>query len=88
MNGYPNVMIIPPNDITPEELINRYVDMIHYSMERNEPIEEILYMLFDDANRWTSKQYLIDLAGQSLQELENIKEYEDEINADFDDLDE
>ncbi|MEK4907348.1 hypothetical protein [Niallia sp. FSL M8-0099] len=86
MNDYPNVMIIPPNDITPEQLINRYVDMIHYSIERNEPIEEILFDLFDDANRWTSKQFLIDLAAQSLQELENIKEHEDDF--DEEDIDE
>lgn len=83
MFDYPNVVIIPPNDETPETIIERYLDIIPYNLERGENLKEVLYMLFDDANRWTSKQFLIDLAGQTLQELEDIKAYEDEINEDF-----
>lgn len=85
MENYPNVMIIPANDETPEEMIEDYVEMIHYNLERNIPLEEILWDFFTEINRWSCKQFLIDSAKQSLQELENIHEMEMSEAVDFED---
>ncbi|KON87352.1 hypothetical protein AF332_11295 [Sporosarcina globispora] len=85
MENYPNVMIVPENDETPEEMIEDYVEMIHYNLERNIPLEEILWDFFTEINRWSCKQFLIDSAKQSLQELENLHEMEMSEASDFED---
>lgn len=91
MEDYPNVMIIPANDETPENIVEDYVEMIKYTMERGESLEELLYDFFDDVNRWSCKQFLIDSAKESLQELENIHKIDMQYLADdeefADDLD-
>lgn len=80
---YPNVMIVPFNE-SPEDIIEDYVEMIKYNQERGVPLEEILYDFFDEINRWTAKQFLIDQAKESLQELENIHNIEMEFVEDLD----
>lgn len=76
MEDFPNVLIIPENDESPEEIIADYCEMILYNVENNISLDEVLYDFFDDVNRWTAKQLLIDQAKQSLQELENIHKEE------------
>lgn len=88
MRDYPNVMIVPTNE-DPQDIIDDYVDIIKYNVERERGIdlEDILFEFFDDVNRWTAKQFLIDLAGESLQELENINEIENEFTYDENEID-
>jgi uncharacterized protein (DUF433 family) len=80
MDDFPNVLIIPANDETPEEIIEDYAAIITYNLERGESLEEILYAFFDEVNRWSCKQFLIDSAKQSLFELENISKIEEALD--------
>lgn len=85
MEDFPNVVIIPQNQETPEQIIEDYVAIIEYNLERGIPLEEVLYDFFDDVNRWSCREFLIDQAKQSLHELENIHKLEMEsIVDDFD----
>lgn len=84
MEDFPNVLIIPPNQETPEEIVEDYVEMIMYNIQRGESLDELLYDFFDDVNRWSCKQFLIDQAKQSLFELENIHKIETEFVEDLD----
>ena len=85
MEDCPNVVIIPGNRETPDEIIEDYAAIIQYNLDRNVPLEEVLYMFFDDVNRWSCKEFLIDQAKESLQELENIQNLEIEEMLDEDD---
>lgn len=84
MEEFPNVLIIPCNEETPEEIIEDYAEMIKYNLKRGIPLEEILSDFFDEVNRWSCKQFLIDQARQSLHELENIHKIETEFIVDLD----
>jgi hypothetical protein len=61
--------------------------MIKYNIERGESLEELLYDFFDDVNRWSCKQFLIDSAKESLHELENIHKIDMAYTDDDEDLD-
>lgn len=82
MDDFPNVLIVPTNDESPEEMIEDYAAIIKYNIERGEPLEEILYAFFDEVNRWSCKQFLIDSAKQSLFELENLTKIEEALDED------
>ncbi|WP_137743265.1 hypothetical protein [Robertmurraya siralis] len=86
MEDYPNVLIVPTQE-TPEEIIEDYIDIIQYNLERGISLKEILYDFFIDCNRWSCKQFLIDQAKLSLHELENIQKFEEEEFVDIDDDD-
>lgn len=85
MEDFPNVVIIPANRETPEEIIEDYVAIIKYNLERDIPLDEILYDFFEDVNRWSCREFLIDQAKQSLHELENIHKLEMENVIDDED---
>ena len=78
MEDFPNVLIVPLNE-SPEEMIEDYMEMILYNVENHIPLDEVLYDFFDEVNRWTAKELLIDQAKQNLQELENIHKEETEF---------
>jgi signal recognition particle receptor subunit beta len=84
MDDFPNVLIVPANE-SPDEIIEDYVAIISYNLERGEPLEEILYAFFDEVNRWSCKQFLIDAAKQSLFELENISKIEEALHEENED---
>ncbi|MBD1379201.1 hypothetical protein [Metabacillus arenae] len=82
----PNVLIVPYNE-SPEEIIEDYAEMIKYNLKHGVPLEEILHDFFDEVNRWTAKQFLIDQAKECLQGLENIHKIEtDFIDDELDDF--
>jgi hypothetical protein len=85
MDDFPNVLIVPANDESPEEIIEDYAAIITYNLERGEPLEEVLYAFFDEVNRWSCKQLLIDSAKQSLFELENISKIEEALDEEDED---
>jgi hypothetical protein len=83
----PNVMLIPSQDETAEDIIDDYEAMIKYNLDRGVPIRELLSDFFSDVNRWSCKQFLIDQAKECLQELENIHQLDMENVVDEDELD-
>lgn len=84
MEDFPNVLIVPTNE-SPDEIIEDYIDIIQYNLDRNIPLKEVLWMFFDDINRFTTKQFLIDMAKQSLYGLENIHKIETEFDEELED---
>ncbi|WP_080845568.1 hypothetical protein [Cytobacillus gottheilii] len=85
MEDCPNVVIIPSNRETPEEIVEDYVAMIHYNLDRGIPLEEVLYMFFEDVNRWSCRELLIDQTKENLRQLEIIQEEEIAEMLDVDD---
>lgn len=71
----PNVMIIPGNEETPIELVERYTQLLEYNLKKGNSVKEVLHMFFEDVNIWSCKQYLIDSAKTNLQHLEDINNF-------------
>ena len=86
IDKYPNFLMIPDNNETPEEIVEDYLDMIMSVDGDEEMIEDILRMFFEDANLWSIKQMFIDQAKTCLHHLEEIAECEHEM-YEFDDED-
>ncbi|MCA1025684.1 hypothetical protein LCM23_06240 [Cytobacillus kochii] len=72
MEEYPNVLIVPPNSETAEEIVEDYTEMIKYNLDRNVPLDEILMDFFLDVQNWSYKQFLLDKTRQYLQDIEDI----------------
>lgn len=82
---FPNVLVIPDNDEQPEDLVQRYGDILAYNIKRGVSTEEVLWMFFEDISVWAQKQYHIASARQSLQNLEDIHMFENGLLLDIDD---
>lgn len=84
IDDYPNVLIVPENRETPEDIVEDYLELIEEAQGDKEFIRETFYMFFEDVNVWTVEQMLIDQARTNLQHLQEIREcaYEDD---DFED---
>ncbi|MEI2465005.1 hypothetical protein [Niallia taxi] len=71
---FPNVLVIPDNEETLDEIIDDYVAMINYNLEHGVSVKEFLEMFAQDVSDWSFQQYLITAARQSFANLEEFKE--------------
>ena len=80
IDDYPNVLVVPDNRESPEDIIEDYVELIQEIKDDKDFLRETLLMLFDDVNFWTIEQSLIDQARVCLGQLQELHEcvYEDE----------
>lgn len=83
MEDYPNLILIPDNDETLEEIIEDYTSMIEYNLKNGVSVKGFLEMYAEEVAHWAFKQHLITSARQTLANLEEIIEVEN----DFDDED-
>ena len=79
IDDFPNVLIVPENRETPEDIIDDYMALHHDVKNDPEFLREFFQMFFDDVNLWTVEQSLIDQAKVCLNQLQEIQEcvYED-----------
>ena len=80
IDDYPNVLVVPDNRETPDDIIEDYVELIQEIKDDKDFLRETLQMLFDDVNFWTLEQSLIDQARVCLGQLQELHEcvFEDE----------
>lgn len=85
----PNVLIINDVQETPKEMIEDYYHSIQYAISKGQR-EEVFWLLqtfFEEINRWTVKQVLIDQAKLNMEQLEQMNIDEEAFYEDDDDFD-
>ncbi|MGM9986072.1 MAG: hypothetical protein ACI35O_02480 [Bacillaceae bacterium] len=74
IDDYPNVLVVPENQETPEDIIEDYLDLIQDVKKDPDFLRELLQMFFDDVNFWSVRQLLIDQAKVNLQQLQELQD--------------
>ena len=74
IDDYPNVLVIPENEETPEDIIDDYLTLMQDVQKDPEFLRELFQMFFDDVNFWTLRQLLIDQAKVNLNQLQEMQD--------------
>lgn len=74
IDDYPNVLVVPDNFETPEQMIDEYMEILEETKGDKEFLRECLQMFFDDVNFWSARQMLIDQAKISIKHLQEMND--------------
>jgi len=84
MEEYPNLVLIPDNSETLEDIIEDFTEMISYNLNKGVSVKEFLELFAEEVSYWSLKQYLITSARQTLSNLEEVCQFENDFLEDLD----